>query len=78
MKTIETKCGIYDTQYTLIQHRDGSISIKTPYIKWVNNSGSLAFRIVKINKFVEQALANFGDGIVDMTVGEIIQENELI
>lgn len=76
MKTIETKCGIYETKYRLIRHHDGSISIKTPYIRWINNSGSLAFRIVKINKFAEQALDNFAGGTVDMTVGEIIQENE--
>lgn len=43
MKTIDTTCGIYDTEYTLIAHRNGSITVKAPYIKWVNNTGNLAF-----------------------------------
>jgi hypothetical protein len=76
MKTIETKCGIYDTEYTLIKHRDGSISIKTPYVKWVNNSGSLAFKNVKITRFIGQALANFSGSLTDMTMSEIVYEND--
>ena len=44
MKTLDTTCGIYDTRYTLTSHRDGSITIKSPYIKWVRNTGSLEFR----------------------------------
>lgn len=47
-KTIDIKCGIYDTEYTLTEHRDGSISVKAPYIKWVNNTGNLAFQTVNI------------------------------
>jgi hypothetical protein len=47
MKTIDIKCGIYDTEYTLKSHRNGSITVHAPYIKWVNNTGNLAFRNVK-------------------------------
>jgi hypothetical protein len=76
MKTIDTQCGIYNTEYTLIKHRDGSISVKTPYIKWVNNSGSLAFKIVKIKRFAEQAIDCFKGSDAEMSISEIVYENE--
>jgi hypothetical protein len=78
MKTIDTQCGIYNTEYRLIKHKDGSISVKTPYIKWVNNSGSLAFKNVKITRFVEAALDCFNDTNAEMSISEIVYENELI
>ncbi|UOF76751.1 hypothetical protein [Caudoviricetes sp.] len=77
MQTINTKCGIYATEYTLIRHRDGSISVKTPYIKWKNNNGMLAFRNVKITKFIEQAIACFNDAEAEMTIGEIVNINDV-
>lgn len=78
MKTISTKVGIYDTEYRLIQHRDGSISVKTPYVKWVGNTGSLAFKNVRINKFVDQAKACFsGSDDSEMTISEIVYENDI-
>lgn len=43
MKTINITCGIYETEYSLTAHRDGSITVKAPYIKWINNNGSLDF-----------------------------------
>jgi hypothetical protein len=46
MKTIYINCGIYDTEYTLTAHRDGSITVKAPYINWANNTGTLAFQKV--------------------------------
>ena len=42
------KVGVYNTQYELTQHRDGSITVREPYIKWVNNNGTLDFQKVKI------------------------------
>jgi hypothetical protein len=45
---VAVKVGIYNTQYDLTQHKDGSITVREPYIKWVNNSGSLDFKKVKI------------------------------
>jgi len=48
MKTINCKCGIYETEYQMTEHRDGSISVRKPYVRWANNSGSLDFDTVKI------------------------------
>ena len=49
MKNIYVTCGIYNTKYTLTEHRDGSVSIKAPYIRWdSNNTGILSFRTSKI------------------------------
>lgn len=50
-KVIDCKCGIYSTEYRLICHKNGSISVKRPYIKWPSiNSGSLAFETVAIRE----------------------------
>jgi len=77
MKTINTTCGIYNTEYRLINHRDGSISVKAPYIKWIGNTGSLAFRVVKIEKFAEQARECFGFIDNGMTISEIVSLNHV-
>ena len=72
-KTIDTKVGIYNTEYTLVAHRDGTISVKTPYIKWVGNSGSLSFKTVKIDRFVDQAKECFADyDNAPMSISEIV------
>ena len=39
-KTLDTQCGIYNTNYTLTVHDNGSISIKIPYLR--GNCGTLA------------------------------------
>jgi hypothetical protein len=76
MAIITTTCGIYETEYTLINHRDGSISVKAPYIKWINNNGSLAFKTIKIDKFSEQAkLCFLDDDLSEMTISEIVDIN---
>jgi hypothetical protein len=73
-KTINIQCGIYDTVYRLIQHRDGDISVKSPTIKWVGNTGSLAFittRVADCNKnkvlqfFRDEELCNDDGHILD-------------
>jgi hypothetical protein len=58
-KTIPAHIGIYDTQYTLIKHRDGTLSVKVPYIKWVNQLGSLAFKKVKIERHAALVVSSF-------------------
>jgi hypothetical protein len=40
---IECKTGIYDTYFTLTCHRNGSVTVKSPSIKWEHNSGCLNF-----------------------------------
>jgi|APLak6261659701_1056019.scaffolds.fasta_scaffold00028_14 hypothetical protein len=76
MKTIETTCGIYNTKYLLINHKDGSISIKSPFIKWINNTGVLAFKNVKIKDFVEQAKKCFeDDSDSEMSIRDIVDYN---
>ena len=76
-KTIDTTVGIYDTQYTLINHRDGSISVKCPYVKWVGNTGCLAFEVIKITKFVQATKDCFADyENASMSMTEIISLNQ--
>ena len=77
MNTHYTTCGImysYNTAYKLIAHRDGSYSVKTPYIKWVGGTGTLAFKTVKIIKFSYE-IADAFNGDSDMTVEEIVSLN---
>jgi len=49
-KQIDCTVGIYDTEYTLTEHRNGTITVKAPQIKWTGNSGSLDFTRIKITK----------------------------
>ena len=39
---IDVRCGIYDSEYTIRDYGD-KITVKAPYIKWVDNSGNLDF-----------------------------------
>ncbi len=48
IETVDTICGIYNTEYTLTRHRDGSCTVRAPYIKWRDQSGSLGFRKITI------------------------------
>ena len=48
-KYLSVKCEIWDTQYTLINNVDSSVTVKVPYKKWVTDSeATLAFETVKI------------------------------
>ena len=74
-KQIACKCGIFDTAYTLICHRDGSVSIKAPFIKWSYNNENLYFwtsrvsspeMVKKVKGFFErQELATDTGGTLD-------------
>lgn len=43
IKNIDMCVGIYDSSATIIRHRSGDVTIKIPYVKWVGNTGVLAF-----------------------------------
>ncbi|MEI8248221.1 MAG: hypothetical protein WCI51_20460 [Lentisphaerota bacterium] len=47
MKTIDCKVGIFDTEYQLKEHKDGSVTVIRPFVRWRNNSGSLDFTKIK-------------------------------
>lgn len=46
---INCKVGIYDTSYKMSENKDGSITVKIPFIKWTNNTGRLEFDERKIS-----------------------------
>jgi hypothetical protein len=75
MKTVPTKCGIYDSHYTLIRHRDGRVSVKAPYVKWYKGVGSLAFRIVPIFAHSGILLDIFNGAEPSLSVHEIVSVN---
>jgi hypothetical protein len=62
MGITEVTVGIYNSEYTMTEHTDGSITVCIPYVKWVNNTGTLAFeertysgkRADKIKEFFEK------------------------
>lgn len=68
MKNIAVKCGIYDTAYTLTAHRDGTVTVKAPYIKWLNNTGNLAFQRVtfKAGQIADAIKKAFADQDVEL------------
>jgi hypothetical protein len=75
MKVLPTQCGIYTTEYQLICHRGGSYSVRAPFIRWQGNTGMLSFKTVPITKFSGQIIDAF-NGVGEMTVSEIVYENE--
>lgn len=42
--SIDVAVGIWDTAYTLTRHRDGTGTVRVPWIHWHRNEGTLAFR----------------------------------
>jgi len=79
MKTLKTDVGIYDSEYRLICHRDKSISVREPFIKWTFNCGSLSFRTVKIKKrFQAEVLACFEGKKEGMSIEDIMYEHEIL
>ena len=59
--TLDVTCGIYNTEYSLTKHRNGTRTVCEPYIKWMDNTGCLAHRKIKIS-------AEHGDFIDDCFV----------
>ncbi len=49
IKSIDVTVGIYDTEATITRHRNGTVSIRAPYIKWVDNTGHLAFERIYLS-----------------------------
>ncbi len=43
IKYIDMTVGIYDDQATITRHKNGCVTIRVPYVNWVNNTGTLAF-----------------------------------
>lgn len=59
MNTISAQVGIYITAYLATFHRDGSITVRAPYIKWTGNNGCLAFRKVTVEGQEADAVREF-------------------
>jgi len=47
-RTIACQTGIYQTDFRLTMHKDGSVTVRVPYIHWENNSGSLRHENIKV------------------------------
>jgi len=83
-RTIDCQTGIYDTEYTLVCHKDGSVTVKAPFIRWVNNSGSLDFTNTTIKagkkaefvkKFFEADELVIDDEGMFLTIDDVIYNN---
>lgn len=71
---LQVNVGIFYSCYTLIKHRNGTVTVKVPYIKWINNNGNLAFtnyhitnkdRADSIKKFFENGTLCIGHSILE-------------
>ena len=47
-RNLAIQCGVYNTHYNLVIHRDSSLTVKRPFIKWIDNTGSLDFESICI------------------------------
>ena len=49
--TIDITCHLITApRAVVIFHRDGTATVRAPYIKWANNKGSLAFKRIKMTQ----------------------------
>ena len=48
LTTLDTTAGIYETEATIRRHKDGSVTIRAPFVKWTRDVGALAFTKVHI------------------------------
>ncbi len=74
IKSLDVQVGVYGTQATITRHRDGQVTIKAPFIKWVNSTGSLAFETIKLsNPAASLASEVFSDSppMIDNGYGDI-------
>jgi hypothetical protein len=72
LKNLNVQVGIYDTQATITRHRNGTVTIRAPYIKWVNNTGYLAFeKLIFCGDMADRAKRVFTDES-DLSYGEFI------
>lgn len=71
----DAKVGIYDNcAYVARIYRD-KIIVRSPYIKWVGNSGGLDYRreVIRNQKVIDRALADMADGCEDSALAVIGQ-----
>lgn len=48
-RTIDCQTGIYNTDYRLTCHKDGSVTVRVPGIVWSNNTGTLKHTNITID-----------------------------
>lgn len=59
LKTLDITVGIYDSTAVITRHRDNTVTLKLPYVKWVGNTGVLAFEKIKFTESHEfEVLSN--------------------
>lgn len=75
-KTITCTVGIYDTAYELTEHRDGSVTVRAPYVHWRNNSGILSFsrRHISTPQTCKKIKAMFADDEIARKNGETLDD----
>jgi len=58
--SIDTTCGIYNTEATITRHRDGTCTVRVPLVSWDNNTGTLAFsRVLLVGRAAKVACEMF-------------------
>jgi hypothetical protein len=65
-ESFECTVGIYNTQATVRVYADKTI-VTAPYVKWVNNTGTLAFRKVRFDG-PQDAETAYGAAMQDLSI----------
>ena len=76
LKSIDLTVGIYNSEATITRHKNGDVTIRSPFVKWENNNGYLAFENIKLtgkpakiaseNIFIDQPVMSYGEFIEDI------------
>ncbi len=76
-KTITQSYSYWIADYTLIEHKDGSISVRAPRAKTDTIGGiSLGYKKIKINKHIEFVRECFADDEYEHNISDLVDINE--
>ena len=45
---LDQEVGIWNTTATIVRHKNGDTTLRFGFVRWENNSGSLAFKKVRL------------------------------
>ena len=86
-KYIDLKVGIYDCRAEITRHANGDVTIRDPYIEWVNGTGFLSYCRYRFKKgSIKQVMINsifssnppkisYYDSTCNMSYGDFASEN---
>lgn len=66
-RSIATTVGIYNTEFSAVFHRDGSVTVREPVVQWVGGTGHLVHQKSTVSGVQAEAVKRyFAEGVTVM------------